>query len=93
VLLIGLVLGLVLIGSNPVYNNSRLMNELIKLRDRGGKVIVINPIVEIGLVKFGFPAFPIKSLVPGSDIANLYLQPLPGSDVALFVGIQKYIIE
>jgi anaerobic selenocysteine-containing dehydrogenase len=32
-------------------------------------------------------------LVPGSDIANLYLQPLPGSDVALFVGIQKYIIE
>ncbi len=83
----------VLIGSNAAYNNPRVMNELIKLRDRGGKVIVINPIVEIGLVKFGSPAFPIKSLVPGSDIANLYLQPLPGSDVALFVGIQKYIIE
>jgi molybdopterin-dependent oxidoreductase alpha subunit len=83
----------VLTGSNPAYNNPRLMNELIELRDRGGKVIVINPIVEIGLVKFGSPAFPVKSLVPGSDIANLYLQPLPGSDVALFVGIQKYIIE
>ena len=83
----------VLIGSNPAYNNPRLMNELIKLRDRGGKVIVINPIVEIGLVKFGSPAFPIKSLLTGSDIANLYLQPIPGSDVALFVGIQKYLIE
>ncbi|WP_199192069.1 FdhF/YdeP family oxidoreductase [Chlorogloea sp. CCALA 695] len=83
----------VLIGSNPAYNHPRLMNELIKLRDRGGKVIVINPIVEIGLVKFGSPAFPIKSLLTGSDIANLYLQPIPGSDVALFVGIQKYLIE
>lgn len=83
----------VLIGSNPAYNHPRLMNELIKLRDRGGKVIVINPIVEIGLVKFGSPAFPLKSLLTGSDIANLYLQPIPGSDVALFVGIQKYLIE
>lgn len=83
----------VLTGSNASYNNPRLMNELIKLRDRGGKVIVINPIVEIGLVKFGSPAFPVKSLFTGSDIANHYLQPIPGSDVALFMGIQKYIIE
>ncbi|WP_009630820.1 FdhF/YdeP family oxidoreductase [Synechocystis sp. PCC 7509] len=83
----------VLTGSNAAYNNPRLMNELIKLRDRGGKVIVINPIVEIGLVKFGSPAFPVKSLFTGSDIANHYLQPIPGSDVALFMGIQKYIIE
>jgi molybdopterin-dependent oxidoreductase alpha subunit len=83
----------VLAGSNCSYNHPRLMNELIKLRDKGGKVIVINPVMEIGLVKFGSPAFPIKSLIPGSDIASLYLQPIPGSDVALFVGIQKALIE
>ncbi|MBM0740947.1 FdhF/YdeP family oxidoreductase [Phormidium sp. CLA17] len=83
----------VLAGSNPSYNQPRLMNELIKLRDRGGKVIVINPIMEIGLVKFGSPAFPVKSLVPGSEIASLYLQPIPGSDTALFVGIQKSLLE
>jgi len=83
----------VLVGSNCSYNHPRLMNELIKLRDRGGKVIVINPVMEIGLVKFGSPAFPIKSLVTGSEISSLYLQPIPGSDVALFVGIQKALIE
>ena len=83
----------VLTGSNASYNQPRLMNELIKLRDRGGKVIVINPIMEIGLVKFGSPAFPVKSLIPGSEIASLYLQPIPGSDTALFVGIQKSLIE
>jgi molybdopterin-dependent oxidoreductase alpha subunit len=83
----------VLVGSNAPANHPRLMNELIKLRDRGGKIIVINPAIEVGLVKFGSPAFPVKSLLTGSEIASLYLQPLPGSDVALFVGIQKALIE
>ncbi|MBD2071505.1 FdhF/YdeP family oxidoreductase [Leptolyngbya sp. FACHB-671] len=83
----------VLVGSNCSYNHPRLMNELIKLRDRGGKIIVINPVMEIGLVKFGSPAFPLKSLITGSEISSLYLQPIPGSDVALFVGIQKALIE
>lgn len=83
----------VLAGAHSSSNHPRLMNELIKLRDRGGKVIIINPVMEVGLVKFGSPAFPVKSLVPGSKIASLYLQPIPGSDVALFVGIQKALID
>ncbi|MBW4696129.1 MAG: FdhF/YdeP family oxidoreductase [Lyngbya sp. HA4199-MV5] len=82
----------VLAGANSSYNHPRLMNELIKLRDRGAKIIVINPMMEIGLVKFGSPAFP-TSLVQGADISSLYLQPIPGSDVALFVGIQKSLLE
>ena len=82
----------VLTGSNPSYNQPRLMNELIQLRNRGAKVIVINPIMEIGLVKFGSPAHPL-TLLTGSDISSLYLQPIPGSDVALFTGIQKSLIE
>lgn len=83
----------VLAGANSAYNHPRLMNELIELRDRGGKVIVINPVMEIGLVKFGSPAFPVTSLLPGSEISSLYLQPIPGSDTALFIGIQKALIE
>ncbi len=85
---------IVLIGSNAPANHPRLINELIQLRSRGGKVIIINPQIEIGLVKFASPAFPIKSLLTGgSDISSLYLQPIPGSDVALFVGLQKSLIE
>jgi molybdopterin-dependent oxidoreductase alpha subunit len=84
---------MLLAGANSAYNHPRLMNELIKLRDRGGKIVVINPMMEIGLVKFASPAFPVNSLVTGSDIASLFLQPIPGSDVALFVGIQKSLIE
>ncbi len=84
---------LVLIGSNAPANHPRLLNELIQLRDRGGKVIVVNPIQEAGLVKFASPAYPLKSFIPGSEIASVYLQPISGSDVALFVGIQKSLLD
>jgi len=83
----------VLVGSNAPANHPRLMNELIELRNqRNGKIIVINPVKEVGLVKYGSPAFPVKSLLPGSAIAHLFLQPIPGSDLALFIGIQKSLI-
>lgn len=53
----------VLIGSNAPANHPRLMNELIKLRDRGGKVIVINPTVE-GCCNVLSVAFPVTILAP-----------------------------
>jgi molybdopterin-dependent oxidoreductase alpha subunit len=83
----------VLLGSNAPANHPRLMNELIELRRRGGKVIVVNPQIEVGLVKFASPAYPLSSLLQGSEIASLYLQPIPGSDVAVFVAMQKSILE
>ena len=86
--------GVVLIGSNAPANHPRLMNELIRLRERGGTVIVINPLLEAGLLKFGSPAFPIRSMLGGgSEIASLFLQPTPGSDVAVCLGLQKALLE
>jgi molybdopterin-dependent oxidoreductase alpha subunit len=86
--------GVVLIGSNAPANHPRLMNELIRLRERGGTVIVINPVLEAGLLKFGSPAFPIRSLLGGaSEIASLFLQPIPGSDTAVLLGLQKALLE
>ena len=85
--------GVVLVGSNAPANHPRLMNELIRLRDRGGTIVVINPVIEGGLLKFGSPAFPIRSLLRGSEIASLFLQPIPGSDTAVFLGFQKAWFE
>jgi len=86
--------GVVLVGSNAPANHPRLMNELIRLRERGGTVIVINPVLEAGLLRFGSPAFPVRSMLGGgSEIASLFLQPIPGSDTAVFLGIQKALLE
>ncbi|RMF58447.1 MAG: histidine kinase, partial [Calditrichaeota bacterium] len=72
----------VLVGANPASNHPRLMTVLARLRRRGGKVVVINPLQEIGLQRFSVPS-DIRSLLFGSEIANLYLQPHCGGDLAL----------
>ncbi|MBY0402955.1 MAG: molybdopterin-dependent oxidoreductase, partial [Cyanobacteria bacterium] len=82
----------VVIGANPASNHPRLITQLIRLRRRGGKVIIINPIKELGLVRFRLPS-DIPSLLFGSQISDLYLQPKIGSDIHLFKAILKGLIE
>lgn len=81
-----------IIGGNPASNHPRLMSTLKHIRRRGGHVIVINPIVETGLVNFSVPSDPI-SLMFGTKIASLYVQPHIGGDLALLTGIAKRIVE
>ncbi len=81
-----------IIGGNPASNHPRLMSTLKHIRRKGGEVIVINPIVETGLVNFSVPSDPI-SLLFGTKIATLYVQPHIGGDLALLTGIAKKIVE
>src|SRR6185503_12741117 len=80
------------IGGNPASNHPRLMRTLMSVRRRGGEVIVINPIVETGLVNFSVPS-DIRSMLFGTKIASLYVQPHIGGDLALLAGIAKRIVE
>ena len=80
------------IGGNPASNHPRLMRTLLHVRRRGGQVIAINPIVETGLVRFNVPS-DIRSLLFGSRIATLYVQPHIGGDLAMLTGIAKRIVE
>jgi molybdopterin-dependent oxidoreductase alpha subunit len=81
-----------LIGGNPASNHPRLMRSLMLLRRRGGKVIVINPVKEVGLVNFSVPS-DFRSLLFGSKIANLYLQPHVGGDIALLLAVAKSLVD
>lgn len=80
------------IGGNPASNHPRLMSTLKHLRRRGGHVVVINPIIETGLVNFSVPSDPF-SLLFGTKIASLYVQPHIGGDLALLTGVAKRIVE
>jgi len=79
-------------GANPASNHPRMITQLIKLRRRGGKVIVINPIVELGLTRFRLPS-DVRSFVAGSDVSDIYLTPHIGGDVHLFTALLKGVIE
>jgi molybdopterin-dependent oxidoreductase alpha subunit len=81
-----------LIGGNPASNHPRLMRTLMTIRRRGGHVIVINPVKEIGLVNFSVPS-DLWSLFFGSEIASRYVQPHIGGDIALLIGVAKLVLE
>lgn len=81
------------IGANPSSNHPRFIHQLKACRDRGGKVVMINPAKEPGLVKFALPKSPKSLLKGGSEIASHYLQPKIGEDMALFKGIAKAVLE
>jgi anaerobic selenocysteine-containing dehydrogenase len=68
------------------------MTTLMRLRRRGCEVVVINPVVETGLVSFRVPSN-VRSLLFGSRIATLYVQPHIGGDLALLTGVAKRIDE
>jgi molybdopterin-dependent oxidoreductase alpha subunit len=82
----------VLMGGNPASNHPRLLRSLMAMRRRGGHVVVINPAKEIGLVNFRVPS-DARSLLFGSDIASLYVQPHIGGDLALMTGVAKHVLE
>ena len=81
-----------IIGANPASNHPRLMRTLVELRRRKGRVVVINPLREVGLERFKVPS-DARSLLFGSRIADVYLQPHIGGDIALMAALAKAIIE
>lgn len=82
----------ILIGANPSSNHPRLMRSLMEIRRRGGRIIVVNPLKELGLENFRVPS-DVRSLLFGTRIASQYVQPHIGGDLALLTGIAKEVIE
>ena len=65
----------------------------MNVRRRGGEVIVINPVVETGLVNFSVPSDRAQPAVRHARSPRLYVQPHIGGDLALLTGIAKRIVE
>lgn len=81
-----------IIGANPASNHPRLMTTLMHFKRRGGKVVVVNPLKELGLVRFKVPSN-LRSLVFGTRIADEYVQPHIGGDIAFLTGVAKAVVE
>lgn len=80
-----------LVGANPASNHPRLVTQLVRIRARGGVVVVVNPLRETGLDRFNIPSLP-SSLLFGSQVSDHYLMPRIGGDIALLKALLKVVI-
>ncbi|MHA6723309.1 FdhF/YdeP family oxidoreductase [Sphingomonas sp. RS2018] len=81
-------------GQNPGTNSPRFLHPLQDAVKRGCKIIVFNPVKEVGLIRFVDPQNPLQMLTQQpTQLAHQYLQVRPGGDIAAVMGLVKRVLE
>jgi molybdopterin-dependent oxidoreductase alpha subunit len=89
-------------GHNPGTNHPRMLTSLQKAKEQGAKIIVVNPLPEVGLMRVINPnpqdysnplELPFALLGKGQALADLYLPVRVNGDVAAVTGILKELFE
>ena len=83
----------IVIGQNPGTNHPRMLSALGETKKRGGQIITINPLPEVGLMNYKDPQNPLKWMGSGQKLTDLFLQVKINGDVALLKIILKLMKE
>ncbi len=83
---------ILILGQNPGSNHPRMFTLLEAARRGGCRIVSVNPLREVSLVRFAHPKHPIDMLTGGAPISDLFLQVRIGGDVALLQGIAKEVL-
>ncbi len=81
------------IGQNPGTNHPRMLSTLQRAKQRGCKLVHINPLPEVGMTRFKHPQQFFGWFGAGTELADLFLQVRINGDVALLKGISKAVLS
>lgn len=84
---------ILIFGQNPGTNHPRMLSSLEKAKKNGAKIIVINPLKEVALLKFKNPQKISGWTGKGIGIADLYLQIKINQDVSLLKAWLKLLLK
>ncbi|MEZ0368936.1 MAG: FdhF/YdeP family oxidoreductase [Candidatus Sericytochromatia bacterium] len=83
---------ILLIGSNVANNQPVTTKYLYYAKQRGTKIVVINPYREPGLTRYWVPSVPESALF-GTELMDEFFQVHTGGDLAFFNGVLKALLE
>lgn len=83
---------ILIFGQNPGTNHPRMLSTLEKAKNNGARIIVINPLQEVGLVQFKNPQKLSGWLTKGIKLADRYLQVKVNQDVPLLKAWLKLLL-
>jgi molybdopterin-dependent oxidoreductase alpha subunit len=84
---------IIIVGQNPGTNHPRMLTALEEAKERGAKIVAINPLPEAGLVRFKNPQRPRGLAGAGTKLADQFLSVRVNGDLALFAGANKALLE
>ncbi|MBM9467609.1 FdhF/YdeP family oxidoreductase [Nakamurella leprariae] len=79
-------------GQNPGTNHPRMLTALTHTKQRGGRVVAVNPLPEAGLLNFRDPQTVSGLLRGGTDLADDFLQIRLGGDLALLQAVGHLLV-
>ncbi len=80
-------------GQNPGSNHPRMLATLQQAKQRGAKIVAINPLDEVGLSSFRNPQKISGWFGKGEELCDLHLPVRINGDVALLKGLCKALLE
>ncbi len=83
---------IVFFGSNPANDQPVAMKYLVEAKQRGARVVVVNPYREPGMDRYWVPSN-LRSALFGTDIADHWFQVAQGGDIAFLYGVVKTLVE
>lgn len=84
---------IIIMGQNPGTNHPRMLSALEKAKQKGSKIIAVNPLHEAGLMGFKNPQTVKGILGIKTQLADLYLQVKINGDMALLKAIEKLLYK
>ena len=84
---------IMIIGQNPGTNHPRMLTALQKAKEKGAKVITINPLEEAGLKRFRNPQRVADFFTAGTAITDTFLQVRINEDISLLKALMIGLLE
>lgn len=84
---------IIIMGQNPGTNHPRMLSALEKAKQKGSKIIAVNPLHEAGLMGFKNPQTVKGILGIKTQLADLYLQVKINGDMALLKAMEKLLYK
>ncbi len=89
-----------IIGQNPGTNHPRMLTPLQKAKERGCKIVFVNPLPEVGVFRFKNPQDLLHPLRMarfifggGTKMSDLWLPVTINGDMAFLKGLMKRMLE
>jgi molybdopterin-dependent oxidoreductase alpha subunit len=83
---------IVLFGSNAANNQPVAAKYLHVAKERGARVVVVNPYREPGLERYWIPSV-LKSAIAGTALADEWIDVHTGGDLAFLMGTLRALVE
>jgi molybdopterin-dependent oxidoreductase alpha subunit len=81
------------VGQNPGTNHPRMLSTLEAAARRGAMIVSVNPLAEVGTMRFAHPQSPLGLLGEATTLARMHVPVRINGDVAFFQGVTKAMLD